>query len=186
MAEAKCVLWLTEKAGAGETALAGRIATEAKARGYDTAMLSVTDQLVQDPVYSTQAKERDGVTRLASDLGQLLAQHRVVIVQANLPPPRNLSDQMGRHAGRLVEVRVRSSSGEIERSEIGREDGLPDEGATNVLLVSDDALEDVMTRIVAQLEEAETGAAVAMQATGGYNEEEEEQIRRRLEDLGYL
>jgi hypothetical protein len=141
MMETKCVLWLTAEAGADAPAFASRVAREAQAKGYDTALLPTEG-----------SGEESG---LANDVSELLARHRLVIVQATLPLPRDLRERVESNAVRLVEADARSSEDEVLR------------------------------QVFAGMEETEAGAQ-APPDSGSYDEDEEEVIRRRLEDLGYL
>jgi len=186
MAEAKCVLWLTGASGSVEAMLARRVEAESKARGYSVGVLDAAgaNTRLRGEFDGTGAVVAGG-TPLANDIDELLARNSLVVVNAEAPPPLAAREEVGRRACLLIEVRARDYSGEREPVDAC----VPARGSEvtpDVITLNDtDTAEEVVQQVIARLQAA-SAHEVAVPAQDGYNAEEEEEIRRRLEDLGYI
>ena len=185
MAEAKCVLWLTAASDSGEATFARRVEAESKARGYGAEVIDAASAYPRPDGEFDNTDGGDGGARLMNDINEFLERNSVVVVNAQTLPPRVVRDEVSRRAGLLIEVRVRNSSGGHEAVDAGGP-ARGDQAATDMSMSNDaETPEEVVRRVIAGLEAA-GGGRVAAPSEDGYNAEEEEEIRRRLEDLGYI
>ena len=185
MAEAKCVLWLTAASGSVEATLARRVEAESKAKGYSVEVLDAVNAYPRPDGKPDDADAGACGARLTNDINELLARNSVVVVNAQTPPPRVAREEASRRACPLIEVRARNYSAGHEAGDAGGT-ARGDEVVPDVILLNDtDTLEEVVRQVIAKLQAV--GAATApAPSQDGYSAEEEEEIRRRLEDLGYI
>jgi hypothetical protein len=185
MAEAKCVLWLTGASGSVDAMLARRVEAESKAKGYSVGVLDAAGANSRPRGEFDGTAVESGDTPLANDIDELLARNSLVVVNAQSPPPLAAREEVGRRACMLIEVRARDYSGERESGDAGGP-ARASETMPDVITLNDtDTAEEVVQKVIARLQAA-SAHEVAVPAQDGYNAEEEEEIRRRLEDLGYI
>jgi len=194
-------LWFTGLSGSGKSTLAERVRDILLERGLRVEVLDgdlVRLNLSKGLGYSKE--DRDTNIRRIGFVCHLLTRNDVVAVAAAISPYRDIRDENRRLIGRFVEVfcqcdldtlKGRDPKGLYEkalRGEIANFTGVSDpyEPPENPEVVVDTAREDIETslaRIIAKLEELRY---IPAGDARGYTEEEEETIKRRLQDLGYI
>jgi adenylyl-sulfate kinase len=201
MAQRGFTLWLTGLSGAGKTTLARLVEAELKARGYKVEVLDgdvIRTNLSKGLGFSRE--DRNTNIRRIGFVCHLLTRNDVIAIAAAISPYREARDEVRRQIGTFVEVYVkcpiqvlitRDVKGLYKKAlagEIKNFTGIDDpyeEPLTPELTVEThlETPEQSAARIIARLEEL--GLIVAPQLEG-YSEEDEEEVRRRLEALGYV
>jgi adenylylsulfate kinase len=193
-------LWFTGLSGAGKTTLARLVETELNARGHRVEVLDgdiIRTNLSKGLGFSKD--DRDTNIRRIGFVCNLLTRNDVVAIAAAISPYREIRDDVRRQIGSFVEVYVkcpldvlaeRDVKGLYKKAlagEIKNFTGVDDpyeEPFTAELVVETDCEqpEESAARVIAKLEEMSLVEA----AQSGYTEGDEEEIRRRLEALGYV
>ena len=193
-------LWFTGLSGAGKTTLARLVETELNARGHKVEVLDgdiIRTNLSKGLGFSKE--DRDTNIRRIGFVCELLTRNDVVAIAAAISPYREIRDDLRRQIGSFVEVYVkcpldvlaeRDVKGLYKKAlagEIKNFTGVDDpyeEPFTAELVVETDREqpEESAARIIAKLEEMSLIEA----PQGGYTEGDEEEVRRRLEALGYV
>jgi adenylyl-sulfate kinase len=194
-------LWFTGLPGSGKSTLAQHVSSTLLERGLKVEVLdgdAVRTNLSKGLGYSKE--DRDTNIRRIGFVCHLLTRNDVATIAAAISPYQEIRDENRRLIGRFVEVYCkcdldtltrRDPKGLYEkalRGEIAHFTGVSDpyEPPDNPEVVCDTGREDVETsagKIVRTLEEM--GYIPAADARG-YTEEEEESIKQRLRDLGYI
>jgi adenylyl-sulfate kinase len=194
-------LWFTGLSAAGKTTLAHRLRDIVRERGLKVEVLDgdvVRQNLSKGLGYSKE--DRDTNIRRIGFVCHLLTRNEVVAIAAAISPYRDIRDENRRLIGRFVEVYCkcdletlmkRDPKGMYEkalRGEIKNFTGVSDpyEPPEHAEVVCDTAVEEVETsvgKIVSKLEEM---GYLPPPEIPVYTQEEEEAIKQRLQDLGYL
>jgi adenylyl-sulfate kinase len=194
-------LWFTGLSAAGKTTLADRLRDIVRERGLKVEVLDgdvVRQNLSKGLGYSKE--DRDTNIRRIGFVCHLLTRNEVVAIAAAISPYRDIRDENRRLIGRFVEVYCkcdletlmkRDPKGMYEkalRGEIKNFTGVSDpyEPPEHAEVVCDTAVEEVETsvgKIVSKLEEM---GYLPPPEIPVYTQEEEEAIKQRLQDLGYL
>lgn len=194
-------LWFTGLSGSGKSTLAQWMRDVIRERGLKAELLDgdeVRQNLSKGLGYSKE--DRDTNIRRIGYVCHLLTRNDVVAIAAAISPYREIRDENRRLIGRFVEVycqcdletlKARDPKGMYEkalRGEIKNFTGVSDpyEPPENAEVICDTSAEEVeasAARIAAKLEEL--GFLPAPEAEV-YTPEEEEAIKKRLQDLGYL
>ena len=194
-------LWFTGLSGAGKTTLARIVETELKSRGHRVEVLDgdiIRTNLSKGLGFSKQ--DRDTNIRRIGFVCNLLTRNDVVAIAAAISPYRDIREEVRNQIGSFVEVFVKcpinvlaerdvkglykkALAGEIKNF-TGVDDPYEEPLAAEVVVATDtEAPEQSAARIMARLEEM---SLVAAAEPAGYSEEDEEEVRRRLEALGYV
>ena len=194
-------LWFTGLSGAGKTTLARIIETKLQSRGHKVEVLDgdiIRTNLSKGLGFSKE--DRDTNIRRIGFVCNLLARNDVVAIAAAISPYREVRDEVRSQIASFVEVFVtcpievlaerdvkglykKALAGELKNF-TGVDD--PYEAPLNaeVVVRSDlETPEESAGRILAKLEEMRLIVAAEPE---GYSEEDEEEVRRRLEALGYV
>ncbi len=194
-------LWFTGLSGAGKSTLAQRVRDILLERGLKVEVLDgdvVRQNLSKGLGFSKE--DRDTNIRRIGFVCNLLTRNDVVAIAAAISPYRAIRDENRKLIGRFVEVyckcdldtlKERDPKGLYEKAlkgEIKNFTGVSDpyEPPEHPEVMVDTAAEDVDTsvaKIIAALEEMNYIPAAA---GGEYSADEEETIKRRLQDLGYI
>ncbi len=194
-------LWFTGLSGAGKSTLAQRVREILLERGMKVEVLDgdvVRQNLSKGLGFSKE--DRDTNIRRIGFVCNLLTRNDVVAIAAAISPYRAIRDENRKLIGRFVEVyckcdldtlKERDPKGLYEKAlkgEIKNFTGVSDpyEAPENPEVVVDTAAEDVEAsagKIVAKLEELNY---IPSAEAGDYSADEEETIKRRLQDLGYI
>jgi len=194
-------LWFTGLSGAGKTTLAHRLRDILLERGLQVEVLDgdvVRQNLSKGLGYSKE--DRDTNIRRIGFVSHLLTRNGVVAIAAAVSPYREIRDENRRLIGRFVEVycqcdletlKQRDPKGMYEkalRGEIANFTGVSDpyEPPEQAEVVCDTALEDVETSVGKIVRKLEEMGYLPPPAVSVYTTEEEEAIKQRLQDLGYL
>ena len=194
-------LWFTGLSGAGKTTLARLVETELRSRGHRVEVLDgdiIRTNLSKGLGFSKE--DRDTNIRRIGFVCNLLARNDVVAIAAAISPYRDVRDEVRGEIGSFVEVYVRcpidvlserdvkglykkALAGEIKNF-TGVDDPYEEPLAPEVTVETDRETPDQSAaRILAKLEQM---SLIAAPADLGYSEEDEEEVRRRLEALGYV
>ncbi len=194
-------LWFTGLPGSGKSTLAERVRDILLERGLKVEVLDgdeVRTNLSKGLGYSKE--DRDTNIRRIGWVCHLLTRNDVVAISAAISPYRAIRDENRKLIGRFVEVycecdidtlKGRDPKGLYEKAlkgEIQNFTGVSDpyEPPEHAEVVVDTANEDIDTsvqRIIATLEQLNY---IPAGDGRGYSEEEEESIKQRLKDLGYI
>jgi adenylyl-sulfate kinase len=194
-------LWFTGLSGAGKTTLARLLETELRSRGLKVEVLDgdiIRTNLSKGLGFSKE--DRDTNIRRIGFVCNLLTRNDCIAIAAAISPYRDVRDEVRRQIGAFVEVYARCSldalierdvkglykkalAGEIKNF-TGVDDPYEEPLAPEVTVDTDsESPNQSVARILARLEEL---ALIAPSAATGYSEEDEEEVRRRLEALGYV
>jgi adenylyl-sulfate kinase len=201
MAEKGFTIWFTGLSGAGKTTLARLVETELKARGHKVEVLDgdiIRTNLSKGLGFSKE--DRDTNIRRIGFVCDLLSRNDVVAIAAAISPYREVRDEVRKHITGFVEVYVKcpidvlaerdvkglykkALAGEIKNF-TGVDDPYEEPLSAEVVVETDQETPDQSAkRIIARLEEL---GFIAASQSSGYSEEDEEEVRRRLEALGYV
>jgi adenylyl-sulfate kinase len=194
-------LWFTGLSGAGKTTLARIVESELRSRGHKVEVLDgdiIRTNLSKGLGFSKE--DRDTNIRRIGFVCNLLARNGVVAIAAAISPYREVRDEVRGQTDSFVEIYVKcpievlserdvkglykkALAGEIKNF-TGVDDPYEEPFAPEVTVETDSETPDQSAaRILAKLEQM---SLVAPRADAGYSEEDEEEVRRRLEALGYV
>lgn len=195
-------LWFTGLSGAGKTTLARMIENELRHRGHKVEVLDgdvVRTNLSKGLGFSKE--DRDTNIRRIGFVCNLLARNDVIAIAAAISPYRDIRDEVRRDTGAFVEVFVKcpidvlaerdvkglykkAMAGEIKHF-TGIDDPYEAPLAPEIIVETDKETPEQSTRrIIARLEELQY--IPTSSEPGGYSDEDEAEVRRRLEALGYV
>jgi len=194
-------LWFTGLSGSGKSTLAERVRDILLERGMKVEVLDgdeVRTNLSKGLGFSKE--DRDTNIRRIGWVCHLLTRNDVVAVSAAISPYKAIRDENRKLIGRFVEVycecdldtlKDRDPKGLYEKAlngEIKNFTGVSDpyEAPEKAEVVVNTASEDIDTsvnRIIATLEQL---SYIPATDGRGYSEDEEESIKQRLKDLGYI
>jgi adenylyl-sulfate kinase len=194
-------LWFTGLSGSGKSTLAERVRDILLERGMKVEVLDgdeVRTNLSKGLGFSKE--DRDTNIRRIGWVCHLLTRNDVVAISAAISPYKAIRDENRKLVGRFVEVycqcdldtlKGRDPKGLYEKAlngEIKNFTGVSDpyEAPEKAEVVVNTASEDIdasVNKIIATLEHL---SYIPATDGRGYNEEEEESIKQRLKDLGYI
>ena len=194
-------LWFTGLSGSGKSTLAERLRDTLLERGMKVEVLDgdiVRQNLSKGLGFSKE--DRDTKIRRIGFVCHLLTRNDVVAIGAAISPYKAIRDENRKLIGRFVEVYCkcdietltgRDPKGLYEkalRGEIKNFTGVSDpyEAPENPEVIVDTASEDVDTSVNKILLTLEQLGHIPADDGRGYSEEEEESIKQRLRDLGYI
>jgi adenylyl-sulfate kinase len=194
-------LWFTGLPGSGKSTLAEQVRDILLERGMKVEVLDgdvVRLNLSKGLGFSKE--DRDTHIRRIGFICHLLTRNDVVAIAAAISPYREIREENRRLVGRFVEVyckcdletlTARDPKGLYEkalRGEIAHFTGVSDpyEPPEHPEVVCDTGREDVDTSVGKIIGTLETMGYIPAGDTRGYSEEEEESIKQRLRDLGYI
>ncbi len=189
MASAKCVLWLTGENGSGNDGLARALESQLKAKAYLVGVFDATHLPSRQPESSGQELEKQSDARLVNGINDLLMRDDVVIVAADAAPPSGLSEQVGRNTNIFIEVFIHlpAEACSEEDTHQRRNGEVPVEDASRIVMdAGADTLQGNVELIITRLEDVCMKQGGRSETSNDYSEEDEEIVRRRLEDLGYI
>lgn len=194
-------LWFTGLPSSGKSTLARRVEEVLLERGMFVEVLDgdeVRENLSKGLGFSKE--DRDTNIRRIGFVAKLLSRNGTVAITAAISPYRDVRDEMRRAIGRFVEVYVecpidvlkerdvkglykKALAGEIKHF-TGVDDPYEAPLKPEVVVKSDrESVDDSVARIVSTLEVL---GFVPRVAGGEFSDAEEETIKRRLKDLGYI
>ena len=194
-------LWFTGLSGAGKTTLARLVEGELKSRGHKVEVLDgdvIRTNLSKGLGFSKE--DRDTNIRRIGFVCDLLTRNGVVAIAAAISPYREVREEVRGQIGSFVEVYAecpinvlserdvkglykKALAGEIKNF-TGVDDPYEPPASPEVTVRTDSETPDASAaRILSKLEEM---GLVAAPEPSGYSEEDEEEVRRRLEALGYV
>ena len=194
-------LWFTGLPSSGKSTLARRVEEVLLERGMNVEVLDgdeVRENLSKGLGYSKE--DRDTNIRRIGFVAKLLSRNGTVAITAAISPYREVRDEMRRAIGRFVEVYVacpidvlkerdvkglykKALAGEIKHF-TGVDDPYEPPLKPEVVVASDrESVDESVARIVATLEAL---GYVPRVPGAEYSPAEEEAIKRRLKDLGYI
>ena len=194
-------LWFTGLSGSGKSTLAERVRDILLERGMKVEVLDgdvVRQNLSKGLGFSKE--DRDTNIRRIGFVCHLLTRNDVVAIGAAISPYKAIRDENRKLIGRFVEVyckcdietlKGRDPKGLYEkalRGEIKNFTGVSDpyEPPENPEVIVDTASEDVDTSVNKIILTLEQLGHIPADDGRGYSEEEEESIKQRLRDLGYI
>ncbi len=194
-------LWFTGLPSSGKSTLARRVEEILLERGMNVEVLDgdeVRENLSKGLGFSKE--DRDTNIRRIGFVAKLLARNGVVAITAAISPYRDVRDEMRRAIGRFVEVYVecpidvlkerdvkglykKALAGEIKHF-TGVDDPYEPPLKPEVVVHSDrEGVDESVARIVGTLEVL---GYIPRASGGDFSAAEEETIKRRLKDLGYI
>ena len=194
-------LWFTGLSGAGKSTLASRVQEVLLERGCKVEVLDgdvVRQNLSKGLGFSKE--DRDTNIRRIGWVCHILTRNEVAAIAAAISPYRDIRDENRKLIGRFVEVyckcdletlKGRDPKGLYEkalRGEIANFTGVSDpyEAPLDPEVEVDTAAEDVETSLAKILTTLEAMGYIPVGDGRGYSAEEEETIKQRLRDLGYI
>lgn len=194
-------LWFTGLSGSGKSTLAERLRDILLERGMKVEVLDgdiVRQNLSKGLGFSKE--DRDTNIRRIGFVCHLLTRNDVVAIGAAISPYKAIRDENRKLIGRFVEVyckcdvetlTARDPKGLYEKAlkgEIKNFTGVSDpyEAPENPEVIVDTASEDIDTSLNKILLTLEQLGYIPADDGRGYSEDEEESIKERLRDLGYI
>jgi adenylyl-sulfate kinase len=201
MAQRGFTLWFTGLSGAGKTTLARLIDTELRKRGHKVEVLDgdiIRTNLSKGLGFSKE--DRDTNIRRIGFVCNLLTRNDVVAIAAAISPYRNVRDEVRQQIGSFVEVFVKCPVSVLAERDVkglykraltgdlknftGVDDPYEEPGDPEVIVETDSQTPGQSVALI--LSKLEEMSLIAPAEPGGYSEEDEEEVRRRLEALGYV
>ncbi len=194
-------LWFTGLPSSGKSTLARRVEQVLLERGMNVEVLDgdeVRETLSKGLGFSKE--DRDTNIRRIGFVAKLLSRNGAVAITAAISPYRDMRDEMRKAIGRFVEVYVqcpidvlkerdvkglykKALAGEIKHF-TGVDDPYEAPAKPEVLIESDrESVEQSVAKIITTLE---TLGYIPRVAGTDYSPAEEEAIKTRLKDLGYI
>jgi adenylyl-sulfate kinase len=194
-------LWFTGLSGAGKSTLANQVRDVLLERGMRVEVLDgdvVRQNLSKGLGFSKE--DRDTNIRRIGFVCHLLTRNDVVAIAAAISPYQSIRDENRALIGRFVEVyckcdietlKERDPKGLYEkalRGELPNFTGVSDpyEAPTDPEVVVDTAAEDEAASLDKILQKLAEMGYVPVADERGYTDEEEETIKERLRELGYI
>ncbi|MFW6134259.1 MAG: adenylyl-sulfate kinase [Elusimicrobiota bacterium] len=194
------VLWFTGLPCSGKTTVADRVAEELKKKGRKTERLDgdiVRKSLTSDLGFSKQ--DRDENIKRITFVAKLLSRNGVATLVTFISPYRKKRNQARKETTNFIEVFVKCSVEECEKrdvkgmyklarkGEIKDFTGISDpyeepESPEIVLDTEKESVEQSAEKVLEYLQEN----GFIEKETVKYSKEEEERIKKRLRDLGYI
>lgn len=194
-------LWFTGLSGAGKTTLARLVEAELKSRGLRVEVLDgdiIRTNLSKGLGFSKE--DRDTNIRRIGFVCNLLTRNDVIAIAAAISPYRDVRQEVRESIGNFVEVYVKcpldvlidrdvkglykkALSGEVKHL-TGVDDPYEEPVSPDVVVHTDgESPEQSAAGIISVLEGRYW---IAARAAEGYSDEDEEEVRKRLEALGYV
>jgi adenylylsulfate kinase len=201
MSQKGFTIWFTGLSGAGKTTLARMIESRLMGRGMRVEVLDgdiIRTNLSRGLGFSKE--DRDTNIRRIGFVCNLLSRNDVVAIAAAISPYREIRDELREQIGAFVEVYAhcpldvlaerdvkglykKALAGEIKHF-TGVDDPYEEPFSPEVIVNTDVELpEQSAAKIMARLEDL---GLLNRAPSEGYTEEDEEEVRRRLESLGYV
>jgi len=196
-----CTIWFTGLPCSGKSTIANRVAEILKNKGYRVEQLDgdVTRKYLSKGLGFTK-EDRDENIRRVGFVAKLLTRNGVFVTAAFVSPYREIRDEIRKEIGNFVEVYVKcpvevcierdvkgmykkALKGEIKNF-TGIDDPYEEPLNPEVIVETDkETVEESVGKVMRKL--AELGYIDEWSEPEGYSEEEEEIVKKRLEDLGY-
>ena len=194
-------LWFTGLSGSGKSTLAERLRDVLLERGLKVEVLDgdvVRQNLSKGLGFSKE--DRDTNIRRIGFVCDLLTRNDVVAISAAISPYKAIRDENRKMIGRFVEVycecdintlKDRDPKGLYEKAlngEIKNFTGVSDpyEAPDKPEVIVDTSAEDIETSLNKIIGTLEQLGYIPAGDGRGYSEDEEESIKQRLKDLGYI
>ena len=194
-------LWFTGLSGAGKSTLARLVESELRSRGHKVEVLDgdvIRTNLSKGLGFSKE--DRDTNIRRIGFVCNLLTRNDVVAVAAAISPYREVRDEVRRQIGSFIEIYVKCPIAVLSERDVkglykkalageitnftGVDDPYEEPLSPEIVVSTDlESPEDSARRIIARLEALQL---IEEAEQPGYSAEEEQEIQRRLEALGYL
>ncbi len=201
MSEKGVIVWFTGLSGAGKSTIAENLADVLKERGRKVEIMDgdvVRTNLSKGLGFSKE--DRDINIRRIGFVCDLLARNGVIAIGAAISPYREIREEIRASTENFLEVYVECSIEELTRRDVkglyekalkgeiknftGVSDPYEAPERPEVVVETDKESEDEsVNRIVATLE---VMGYIPRTEAGDYSAEEEEAIKTRLRDLGYI
>ena len=196
-----CTIWFTGLPCSGKSTIANRVAEILRNKGYKVEQLDgdVTRKYLSKGLGFTK-EDRDENIRRVGFVAKLLTRNGVFVTAAFVSPYREIRDEIRKEIGNFVEVYVKcpvevcierdvkgmykkALKGEIKNF-TGIDDPYEEPLNPEVIVETDkETVEESVDKVMRKL--AELGYIDEWSEPEGYSEEEEEIVKKRLEDLGY-
>jgi len=196
-----CTIWFTGLPCSGKSTIANRVAEILKNKGYKVEQLDgdVTREYLSKGLGFTK-EDRDENIRRVGFVAKLLTRNGVFVTAAFVSPYREIRDEIRKEIGNFVEVYVkcpvevcierdvkgmykRALKGEIKNF-TGIDDPYEEPLNPEVIVETDkETVDESVDKVMRKL--AELGYIDEWSEPEGYSEEEEEIVKKRLENLGY-
>jgi len=196
-----CTIWFTGLPCSGKSTIANRVAEILKNKGYKVEQLDgdVTRKYLSKGLGFTK-EDRDENIRRVGFVAKLLTRNGVFVTAAFVSPYREIRDEIRKEIGNFVEVYVKcpvevcierdvkgmykkALKGEIKNF-TGIDDPYEEPLNPEVIVETDkETVEESVGKVMRKL--AELGYIDEWSEPEGYSEEEEEIVKKRLENLGY-
>ena len=196
-----CTIWFTGLPCSGKSTIANRVAEILRNKGYKVEQLDgdVTRKYLSKGLGFTK-EDRDENIRRVGFVAKLLTRNGVFVTAAFVSPYREIRDEIRKEIGNFVEVYVKcpvevcierdvkgmykkALKGEIKNF-TGIDDPYEEPLNPEVIVETDkETVEESVGKVMRKL--AELGYIDEWSEPEGYSEEEEEIVKKRLENLGY-
>ncbi len=193
------VVWLTGLSGTGKSTLAQELARLLPAQGVTRVEILDGDEMRKTICAGLgfSRADRDENIRRVGHVAQLLEKHGVAVIVAAISPYRDTRAAVQRTLRRCLEVQCTAPLDVLQQRDVKGLYAQAAAGAvTNLTGVSDPYEPAVSPAVIADSgaeNVAQSAAKVLAELRqrgwlggGGYTDAEEEQVRQRLSDLGYL